>query len=159
MRRLAGIYLASALAVSLLLAPVSTAVAGTGSSGSGPVSAVSLLGSQFEGDVVGEVGFRELEPDKIRIMVGPSLAVQQLKSTNVRAGEELDIYLQEGAVVAGNLAAILYDPVGYVLSFYDDNILVSLGVLPDPQRASPAQRSLAPLLPLWIRVIYEPHVA
>lgn len=59
MRRLTGIYLASALAVSLLLAPVSTAVAGTGSSGSGPVSAVSLLGSQFEGDVVGEIQLQE----------------------------------------------------------------------------------------------------
>ena len=61
MRRLTGIYLASALAVSLLLAPVSTAVAGTGSSGSGPVSAVSLLGSQFEGDVVGQIQLQQFD--------------------------------------------------------------------------------------------------
>ena len=95
MRRLAGVYLASAMVASLLLATVSTGVAGTGSSGPGPVSAVSLLGSQFEGDVVGEITVREIDLNALRAELEAGLTSAQKEKMK----KLLEAYAAESATL------------------------------------------------------------
>lgn len=155
----AGAVSIMALCVLSPLEAIAGGASAGGSSAGGAGGAAALVYDPFAGDVIGEVEVREVGLNEFRNIVGPYLAVQQLTSTNLREGEVLEIYLEEGAVVASNLLAVLFDSLGYVLSFYDDDILVSIGVLPDPESANAAQRTAAPLLPVWIRVIFEPHKA